>query len=100
MKEYQKLTETNLYRTSDFGMIETKNEFEETLYFSSKKTQKELIQLIEEEIYNMTEKELKILKEKYDEQFLKYWSKGDGPSKFQPITMKEFKKRLTDEEFK
>ena len=50
LKEYQKLTTTNLYRTSDFGMIEPKNEFEETLYFSSKRNQRELIQLIEEEI--------------------------------------------------
>ena len=48
----------------------------------------------------MTEKELKILKEKYDEKFLKYWSKKDGSSKFQLISMKELKKRLTDEEFK
>lgn len=47
----------------------------------------------------MTEKELKILKEKYDEQFLKYWSKRDGSSKFKSISMEEFKKRLTDEEF-
>jgi len=50
LKEYQKLTQTNLYRTLDFGMIEPKNEFEETLYFSSKRNQRELIQLIEEEI--------------------------------------------------
>ena len=50
LNEYQKLTQTNLYRTLDFGMIEPKNEFEETLYFSSKRNQRELIQLIEEEI--------------------------------------------------
>ena len=50
LNEYQKLTKTNLYRTLDFGMIEPKNEFEETLYFSSKKNQRELIQLIKEEI--------------------------------------------------
>ena len=50
MNEYQKLTQTNLYKTLDFGMIEPKNEFEETLYFSSKRNQRELIQLIEEEI--------------------------------------------------
>ena len=48
----------------------------------------------------MTEEELKILKEKYDEKFLKYWSKRDGSSKFQPISMEEFKKRLKDEDFK
>ena len=48
----------------------------------------------------MTEEELKILKEKYDEKFLKYWSKRDGSSKFQPISMEEFKKRLNDEGFR
>jgi len=48
----------------------------------------------------MTEEELKILKEKYDEKFLKSWSKRDGSSNFQPISMEEFKKRLTDEEFR
>ena len=31
-------------------MIEPKNEFEETIYFSLKRNQKELIQLIEKEI--------------------------------------------------
>ena len=31
-------------------MIEPKNEFEETLYFSSKRNQRELIKLIEKEI--------------------------------------------------
>ena len=50
LNEYQKLTQTNLYKTIDFGMIEPKNEFEETLYFSSKRNQRELIQLIEVEI--------------------------------------------------
>ena len=50
LNEYQKLTQTNLYKTIDFGMIEPKNEFEETLYFSSKRNQRELIQLIEKEI--------------------------------------------------
>jgi len=50
LNEYQKLTKSNLYRTLDFGMIEPKNEFEEELYFSSKRTQKELIRFIEEEI--------------------------------------------------
>ena len=50
LSEYQKLTKSNLYRTEYEGMIEPKNEFEETLYFSSKRNQRELIQLIEEEV--------------------------------------------------
>ena len=46
----------------------------------------------------MTEKELKILKERYDQKFKKYWSKPDGSIKFQPISLDEFKKRLSQSE--
>lgn len=49
LSEYQKLTKSNLYRTEYEGMIEPKNEFEEKLFFT-KRTSKELIQYIEEEI--------------------------------------------------
>ena len=46
----------------------------------------------------MTEKEIKILKERYDEHFQKYWSKPDGSTKFNPISLDEFKKRLSESE--
>ena len=49
LSEYQKLTKSNLYRTEYEGMIEPKNEFEEKLFYT-KRTNKELIQFIEEEI--------------------------------------------------
>ena len=50
LNEYQKLTNSNLYRTENFGIIEPKNEFEEKLFFSNRFNQKEVIKLIEEEI--------------------------------------------------
>ena len=53
LNEYQKLTKSNLYRTEDFGMIEPKNDFEKKLYFTSKRTNKELIQFIEEEVQRL-----------------------------------------------
>lgn len=40
------------------------------------------------------EEELLILKKKYDESFIKYWTSGDNPPKFQPISLNEFRKRL------
>ena len=50
LNEYQRLTKSNLYRTENFGIIEPKNEFEEKLFFTNRFNQKEVIELIEEEI--------------------------------------------------
>ena len=48
--EYKKLTNSNLYRTPDFDIIDPQNDFEKKLFFSKKVNQKEIIELIEEEI--------------------------------------------------
>lgn len=50
LKEYEKLTNSNLYRTPDFDIIDPKNEFEKKLFFTKKVNQKKIIELIEEEI--------------------------------------------------
>lgn len=50
LKKYEKLTNSNLYRTPDFDIIDPKNEFEKKLFFSKKVNQKKIIELIEEEI--------------------------------------------------
>ena len=49
LNEYETITKTSLYRNDDFWFFEPKNEFEKELY-SGKKTQKEITQMIQEEI--------------------------------------------------
>jgi len=49
LDEYETITKTSLYRNYDFWFFEPKNEFEKELY-SGKKTQKDIIQMIEKEI--------------------------------------------------
>ena len=46
------------------------------------------------EINQITEAEIKVLKAKYDKDFLRYWRKPDGSTKFKPISMDEFKSRF------
>ena len=50
LDEYHTLTNTSLYRNDDFWFFEPKNEFEEKLYYSKKMNQKEIIEMIQEEI--------------------------------------------------
>ena len=50
LDEYHTLTNTSLYRNDDFWFFEPKNEFEEKLYYSKKTNQKEIIEMIQEEI--------------------------------------------------
>lgn len=51
LDEYENLTNTNLYRNHDHWFIEPKNDFEQKLYYSKKKmSQKEVIEMIQEEI--------------------------------------------------
>lgn len=51
IKEYDKLTNSTLYRNDEFGYLEPKNDFEKELYNSDvKRSQKELIELIQKEI--------------------------------------------------
>ena len=50
LNEYETITKTSLYRNDDFWFFEPKNEFEEKLYFSKKMNQKEIIEMIQEEI--------------------------------------------------
>ena len=48
---------------------------------------------------NLSEAQLIKLKERYDKDFIKYWTAGKNPPKFNPISMEEFKERLTKPEF-
>ena len=50
LDEYHTVTNTSLYRNDDFWFFEPKNEFEKKLYFSKKMNQKEIIEMIQEEI--------------------------------------------------
>ena len=50
LDEYYTITNTSLYRNDDFWFFEPKNEFEEKLYYSKKMNQKEIIEMIQEEI--------------------------------------------------
>lgn len=50
LKEYEKLTKSNLYRNPDIDIIYHKNEFEKKLFFLKKVNQKNVIKLIEKEI--------------------------------------------------
>jgi hypothetical protein len=47
----------------------------------------------------ISESQLLKLKERYDKAFIKYWTAGNNPPKFNPISMEEFKKRLDNPEF-
>ena len=53
LDEYHTLTNTSLYRNDDFWFFEPKNEFEEKLYYSKKMNQKEIIEMIQEEIQRL-----------------------------------------------
>ena len=46
------------------------------------------------EIHQITSTELLALKQQYDKDFLRYWRKPDGSSKFKPISMDAFKSRF------
>lgn len=50
LDEYETITKTPLYRNDEFWFFEPKNEFERKLYRSNKMNQKEIIQMIQEEI--------------------------------------------------
>ena len=50
LDEYETITKSSLYRKDNFWFFEPKNEFEEKLYFSKKMNQKEIIEMIQEEI--------------------------------------------------
>ena len=45
------------------------------------------------------EAELLLLKKKYDIDYLQYWTAGNKPPKFGPITMEEFRERLKKPQF-
>jgi len=45
------------------------------------------------------EAELLLLKKQYDIDYLQYWTAGNKPPKFGPITMEEFRERLKKPEF-
>lgn len=47
----------------------------------------------------ISETQLVKLKERYDKDFIKYWTAGNNPPKFNAISMEEFKKRLENPEF-
>ena len=53
LNEYHIVTNTSLYESDDFGFFEPKNEFEKKLYFSKKMNQKEIIEMIQEEIQRL-----------------------------------------------
>ena len=55
---------------------------------------KDIQQLTQKEIDQLTQKEIQMLKAKYDKDFLKYWRKPDGSSKYSVISMDEFKRRF------
>jgi len=46
------------------------------------------------EIHQITSTELLALKQQYDKDFLRYWRKPYGSSKFKPISMDAFKSRF------
>ena len=46
------------------------------------------------DIHQITSTELLALKQQYDKDFLKYWRKPGGSSKFKPISMDAFKSRF------
>ena len=46
------------------------------------------------DIHQITSTELLVLKQQYDKDFLRYWRKPDGSSKFKPISMDAFKSRF------
>ena len=46
------------------------------------------------DIRQITSTELLALKHQYDKDFLRYWRKPDGSSKFKPISMDAFKSRF------
>ena len=48
---------------------------------------------------NLSETQLIKLKERYDKDFIKYWTAGHNPPKFNPISMEEFKERLKNPDF-
>lgn len=64
-------------------------QFKNQLILESKKTNS----------YKISESQLIILKGKYYKDFIKYWTAGSKPPKFNPISMGEFKKRLENQEF-
>ena len=53
LDEYHTLTNSSLYRNDDFWFFEPKNDFEEKLYYSKKMNQKEIIEMIQEEIQRL-----------------------------------------------
>ena len=53
LDEYHTVTNTSLYRNDDFWFFEPKNEFKKKLYFSKKMNQKEIIEMIQEEIQRL-----------------------------------------------
>lgn len=54
LDEYETITKTSLYRNNDYWFFEPKNDFEEKLYYSKKMNQKEIIEMIQEEIEKLT----------------------------------------------
>jgi len=52
-----------------------------------------------QKLQNLTEEDFIELKKRYDEDFLSYWTAGNNPPKFKPISMEEFKKRLKKKSF-
>jgi len=53
LDEYETITKIPLYRNDDFWSFEPKNDFEKKLYFSEKKNQKEIIEMIKDEIQRL-----------------------------------------------
>lgn len=70
---------------------------------------KENMVYIEEEFFSdheymtnlnsLTIKELIDLKDRYDRDFIKYWSSRGGSPKFNPVSLKEFVERLRNRNF-
>jgi hypothetical protein len=50
LDEYESITKTSLYRNDDYWVFVPKNDFEKELYYSKKMNQKEIIEMIQEEI--------------------------------------------------